>query len=52
MTDNYCYRLIGRAITMEKAIEKRSQESCTKQILNEVKRLGVTTFAITKLEER
>ena len=39
--------IVGRAITIRRAIQKRSNELMYN---NEVKRLNVTTFAIAKLE--
>ena len=40
--------IVGRAITIRRAIQKRRNEPMYKY---EVKRLNVTTFAISKLEE-
>jgi len=43
----------GRVITIERAIETRSQESMYKtNTNNEAKRLRATTFDISKLEEQ
>ena len=45
--------IVGRAITIWEAIQKRSHEPIYKtHIKIEAKRLRATTFAIVKLEER
>ena len=46
-------RIVGRAITIWEAIQKRSHVPIYKTYTKiEVKRLRATTFAIAKLEER
>ena len=45
--------IVGRAITMLRAIKKKSNESMYKtDTKNEAKRSRATTFAVAKLEER
>ena len=45
--------IVGRAITIRRAIQKRSHESIKKNdTKNEAKRLRTTTFAIAKSQER
>ena len=45
--------IVGRAKIIEKALEKRSHKQSSKtETKNYAKRLGATTFAIAKSEER
>ena len=46
--ENCYFAIVGRAITIKRAIEQRSYESMYK---TEAKRLRETTFAITELEK-
>ena len=41
--------IVGRAITIEKSMEKRSHESCTKQILELAKEIKSDNFCYYKV---